>query len=67
MIPFVQTALVIIRNLSITVMFFPLWLWSALYRYKFSEFGWLDVSWNVFSILALLYGRSAYGSLQSEL
>jgi hypothetical protein len=53
---YVHTALVIIRNLYITVMFLPLWLWSAAYRYQFFGLNWLDASWYVFSILALLYG-----------
>lgn len=50
-----QITLIIIRNLYITVMFLPLWLWSAAYRYE-NEISWLKASWGIFSILALLYG-----------
>ena len=56
MMRYVHVALVIIRNLYIVVMFLPLWLWSAAYRYHFPGFGWLDGSWGVFSVLALFYG-----------
>jgi general stress protein CsbA len=55
----IQTALLVIRNLYITVMFLPLWLWSAAYRYEdefAGTFRWLNASWSAFSILALLYG-----------
>ncbi|MBO0780987.1 MAG: hypothetical protein J2P37_19365 [Ktedonobacteraceae bacterium] len=52
----VQAILMGVRNLYIVVMFLPLWLWSAIYRYQLPGFHWLEESWNAFSILALLYG-----------
>src|SRR5258708_5128942 len=53
---YVHIVLVGIRNIYVAVMFLPLWLWSAAYRYGFFERSWLNASWNTFSILALLYG-----------
>ena len=51
-----HTLLIMCRNLYILVMFLPLWIWSAAYRYSFLDSSWLKTSWTAFSILALFYG-----------
>lgn len=52
----IHTALVVIRNLYIGIMFLPLWIWSAIYRSVPGALNFSNATWGAFCVLALLYG-----------
>jgi hypothetical protein len=52
----VHVILVVIRNLYITVVVLPLWIWSAIYRAVPGALRLSSPYWVAFSVLALFYG-----------